>query len=90
MAVRTSGRQRTAARIALLTRHRGPDDPEIGELRTRLAAEADADNRARIAAIADWAARTAATMPALSPAEITAAGRLAAVIDARAAMPDEG
>ncbi len=54
-------RRQVAARIGILTRHRGPADPEVLALRRRL-------DELRIAEIAAWAAGAAAAPP--DPAEV--------------------
>lgn len=102
----TPRRRALAAQIALATRYHGPDAPQLAPMRAELAAvtaedqirdlvdqapgTGDPGTRRALTDVATWAARAAATMPRLTPAEIAAVGRLAAQIDARTGTTDEG
>jgi hypothetical protein len=76
MAAKSPARRIVSGKIAAIERHNGPDDPRLTALKTAGAALA-------IGEIADWARRAAAALPAFDQAEIEAAGRAAARIDAR-------
>ena len=62
----SSERRQVAARIAIITRHHGPDDPGLSALRRQLDA-------LRVAEIAQWAAAASADLP--STAEVANAHR---------------
>lgn len=47
------------------------------------------DDDTRRETVDEWAARMAATLPPMTDEEIAAAGRLAAVLDARCRQPDD-
>jgi hypothetical protein len=65
----SSERRRVAARIAIVSRHRGPDHPEVADLRRQLDA-------LRVKDVAAWAAAAAAGT--LDSAEVASAATLAA------------
>ena len=77
MAAKSPVRRTISSKTAAIERH-NPDDPRLGPLRAAGAALA-------IAEIGEWARQAAAQLPAFDPAEIAAAGRAAAAIDARLA-----
>jgi hypothetical protein len=76
MAAKSKHRRILVGKIAAIERHNGPDDPRLDPLRIAEAALA-------ISEIRDWSEQAAAALPVFDPSEIAAAGRAAAVIDAR-------
>ncbi len=83
MAAKSKTRRTISGKIAAIERHNGPGDPRLDPLKIAGAALA-------IAEIAEWARCAAAALPVFDQAEIDAAGRAAAKIDARRARKAAG
>jgi hypothetical protein len=81
VAAKSPVRRSISSKAAAIERH-NPDDPRLGPLRVAGAALA-------IAEIGAWARQAAAALPEFDQAEIAAAGRAAAAIDARLARKAE-
>ena len=99
MPARTPTRRHLAAAIAGTEKSGGPRDPRLPALRQQLgdtrALDEAKDGLARAASHSDpgiraWARLSAAALPAFGPAEIDAAGRVAAAIDARIRAAGDG